>query len=91
MAIRTPALPRSGRRSKRRFPVSNHHELGDTPKEGYWLCYEFENGHPPDNVRYRRRQDAAFKLMLHAMYAIQILAPVGAPNLLLLYVRRTTA
>jgi hypothetical protein len=63
----------------------DHHEIGAAPRDGYWLCYEFENCHPPDNVRYRRRQDAAFKLMLHAMYSIQILAPIGAPNLLLLY------
>ena len=65
-----------------------HHDIPNAAREAFWLCYEFENEHPPDNVRYRRRQDAAFKLMLHAMYAIQILLPIGAANLCLLY-RRT--
>jgi hypothetical protein len=63
----------------------DHHDIGQPARDGYWLCYDFENDYPPDNVRYRRRQDAAFKLMLHAMYSAQILAPVGATNLLLLY------
>jgi hypothetical protein len=66
----------------------HHHDIGEQARGGYWLCYDFENDYPPDNVRHRRRQDAAFKLMLHAMYSAQILAPVGSTNLLLLY-RRT--
>jgi hypothetical protein len=63
----------------------DHHQIGEAPRDAYWLCYDFENCHPPDNIRYRRRQEAAFKLMLHTMYAVQILAPIGAPNLFLLY------
>jgi hypothetical protein len=65
-----------------------HHDIGESARDAHWLCYQFENPYPADNVRYRRRQDAAFKLMLHAMYSVQILAPIGAPNLFLLY-RRT--
>jgi len=61
-----------------------HHNIDASAKDGYWLCYEFENPYPPDNVRYRRRQEAAFKLILHVMYSIQILLPIGAPNLFLL-------
>ena len=64
-----------------------HHEIGESARDAYWICYPFENNHPSDNVRYRRRQDAAFKLMLHVMYSVQILAPIGAANLLLLYER----
>jgi hypothetical protein len=66
----------------------DHHDIPPAAVADSWLCYEFLNHHPTDNVRYRRRQEAAFKLLLHAMYAIQILAPVGAANLFLLY-RRT--
>jgi hypothetical protein len=62
-----------------------HHDIGHAASDGWWLGYEFENPHPPDNVRHRRRQEAAFKLMTHAQYAIQVLAPVGAPNVFLLY------
>jgi len=70
---------------KRSEELLQHHDIGESAISGHWLCYEFENSYPPDNVRYRRRQEAAFKLLLHAMYAVQILVPVGAPNLLLLY------
>jgi hypothetical protein len=66
-------------------PLLDHHDIGEAARDAYWLCYEFDNPHPPDNVRFRRRQEAASKLMLHAMYAIQILAPIGAPNLFLQY------
>jgi hypothetical protein len=65
--------------------ILQHYEIGESATTGFWLCYEFENNYPPDNVRYRRRQDAALKLMLHAMYSIQILVPIGAPNLSLLF------
>jgi hypothetical protein len=65
-----------------------HHDIDSSARNGYWLCYDFENSYPADNVRFRRRQEAAFKLMLHAMYSVQILMPIGAANLLLLY-RRT--
>ena len=65
----------------------HHHAIDSDARAGSWLCYEFENPHPPDNVRYRRRQEAAFKLMAHAMYAVQILLPIGAPNLFFLYRR----
>ena len=60
-------------------------DAGEAQRDGHWLTYEFENAYPADNVRYRRRQDAAFKLMLHAMYAVQILAPIGAARVFLLY------
>jgi hypothetical protein len=62
-----------------------HHGIDSMASQGYWLCYEFENGHPPHSVKFRRRQDAAFKMMHHALYAIQILLPIGASNLFLLY------
>jgi hypothetical protein len=70
--------------------ILHHHDIGELAKDCYWLCYDFENDYPADNVRYRRRQDAAFKLMLHAMYSIQILLPIGATNLFILY-RKTEA
>jgi hypothetical protein len=62
-----------------------HHDVAEAAWDAWWVAYEFDNPHPPDNVRHRRRQDAAFKLMTHAQYAMQILAPVGAPNVCLLY------
>ena len=63
----------------------HHHEIGESMRDSYWLCYEFENGHPPDNVRHRRRREAALKLMLHAMYSVQILTPIGGMSACLLY------
>jgi len=68
----------------------SHHSIDAPARAAHWLCYEFDNPHPSDNVRYRRRQDAAFKLLHHALYAVQILAPIGAPNLALLYRRTET-
>jgi hypothetical protein len=59
------------------------------PEPGWWLCYDFTNEYAPDNVRYRRRQEAAFKLMLHALYSIQVLAPVGGTDIFFLY-RKTS-
>ncbi len=68
----------------------SHHDIGEPARAAHWLCYEFENPYAPDNVRYRRRQEAAFKLVLHAMYAVQILVPVGGTSMYLLY-RKTDA
>jgi hypothetical protein len=65
-----------------------HHDVDEAAKDSWWLCYEFDNPHPADNIRHRRRLEAAFKLAMHAQYAVQILAPAGAPNVYLLY-RRT--
>jgi hypothetical protein len=65
----------------------SHYDIDATARDGPWLCYPFENPYPSDNVRYRQRQAAAFKLMQHAMYSIQILMPIGAANLSLLYLR----
>jgi hypothetical protein len=64
-----------------------HHDVDGAARDRFWLCHEFENGFAADDVRYRRRQDAVFKLMLHALYSVQILLPAGAPNLFLLYRR----
>ena len=61
-----------------------HYDIHASP-EGYWLCYHFDNEHPPENVRFRKRQEAAGKLLAHALYAIQILLPIGSPNLTFLY------
>ena len=63
----------------------HHHEIGGSAPDRYWLCYEFENSHPFEDVRRRRRQEAALKLMLHAMYSIQILAPIGGLGVFLLF------
>jgi len=68
-------------------PLLSYHDVDGSARDGYWICYEFENPYPADNVRYRRRREAAFKLMLHAAYSVQILAPIGGPNLFLLYRR----
>jgi hypothetical protein len=65
--------------------VLRHHDVEEAACDAYWIAYRFDNPHPADNVRYRRRQEAALKLIAHAQYAIQILAPVGAPNVYLLY------
>ena len=64
-----------------------HHDVDGAARDRFWLCHEFENGFAADDVRYRRRQDAAFKLMMHALYSVQILLPAGAPNLFLLHRR----
>jgi hypothetical protein len=64
-----------------------HHSIDPPARAAQWICYEFENPHAAGDVRYRRRQEAAFKFLHHALYAVQILAPIGAPNLALLYQR----
>jgi len=51
----------------------------------YWLAYNFDNPHAVSNVRHRRRQEAAFKLIRQALYAIEILHPADAANALLLF------
>jgi hypothetical protein len=68
----------------------NHHGVTVAERDAWWVCYEFENPYPSDNVRYRRRQEAAQKLMLHAIYSIQILVPIGGTNLFLLYRKKET-
>jgi hypothetical protein len=67
--------------------VLRFHSIEAAARAGHWLCYEFENSHPPENVRYRLRHQAAVKLIHHALYAVQILFPIGAPNLSVLYRR----
>src|SRR5580704_14776562 len=56
-------------------------------QDGYWLCHEFDNPHPPGSARHKKRREAAFRLMLHAVYASQVLVPCGAPGVFLLYRR----
>jgi len=56
-------------------------------EDGYWLCHEFENPYPEELSRHKKHRTAAFRLMLYAMYAVQILVPSGAPSLYLLYKR----
>jgi hypothetical protein len=65
--------------------ILRYHDVDTAARDGYWLCHEFEAVVATEAVANTRRQEAAFKRMLHAMYAIQILLPIGAPNLLLLY------
>jgi hypothetical protein len=66
-------------------PQLLYHDIDVAARDSCWLCHDFENVAPSETVAYRRRQEAAFKRMLHATYAIQILMPIGAPNLFLLY------
>jgi hypothetical protein len=54
-------------------------------QDGYWLCHEFDNPHPPEIGRHKKRREAAFRLMLHAVYAVQVLVPCGSPGVFLLY------
>jgi hypothetical protein len=62
-----------------------YHDIDQTARDHYWLCHEFESVDPAGTVAHARRQEAAFKRMLYATYAIHILLPIGAPNLTLLY------
>jgi hypothetical protein len=62
-----------------------HHDLDAAARDGWWICHEFENVPPSESVAHQRRREAAFKRTLYATYAIQILQPIGAPNLSLLY------
>jgi hypothetical protein len=65
-----------------------HHEIDAAARNAYWICHEFEGAPASEAVAYHRRRESAFKRILHAIYAVQIVVPVGAPNLYLLY--RTT-
>jgi hypothetical protein len=56
-------------------------------QNGYWLCHEFDNPYPPEIGRHKKSREAAFRLMLHAVYAIQVLVPCGAAGMFLLYRR----
>jgi hypothetical protein len=63
-----------------------YHGIHPDARDGFWLCHEFVAD--ANSVVAQRRCDAALKQMLYAIYAIQILLPIGAPNLFLFY-RRT--
>lgn len=69
---------------RRLLPSERAAAEGGDP-EGYWLCHEFENPYPPQLGRHRKRREAAFRLLLHAVYAIQVLVPCGAAGAFLLY------
>jgi len=81
-------LPRESAALESSDALLQHHDVDREAREGFWLCHEFVNENPAGSVRYKRWEEAAFKLMLHAVYSIQILSPLGAANLFLLY-RRT--
>ena len=53
--------------------------------EGYCLCCEFDNPHPEGSSRHKRRREVATRLLLHGVYATQILAPCGWSGLFRLY------
>jgi hypothetical protein len=56
-------------------------------QDGYWLCYAFDNPFPPEIGRHKKRREEAFRLMLFATYAIQVLVPCGWPGVIVLYRR----
>jgi hypothetical protein len=58
--------------------------VGSGEDGGYCLYYEFDNPYSKDLARHRKRLQAAFRLLLHAAYAIQVMVPCGWPGVFLL-------
>jgi hypothetical protein len=73
----------------RRLSQSERGVVDSGEKEGYWLCLEFDNHYPDNTARHRRRREAIFRLLQHAVYAIQVLVPCGWPGMFLLYRRNS--
>jgi hypothetical protein len=73
----------------RQLNQSEREALEGGEPDGYWLCHEFDNPYPPERTRHKKRREAAFRTMLHAVYAIQVLVPCGAPGAFELYRRST--
>jgi hypothetical protein len=71
----------------RRLNESERGVVDSGERDGCWLCHEFDNPHPAETGRHRKRREAAFRLMLHAVYTTQVLVPCGAPGMCLLYRR----
>lgn len=71
----------------RRLNHAERRAVDKGEQDGFWLCHEFDNPHPPETGRHKKRREAAFRLMLHAVYAIQVLIPCGASGAFLLYRR----
>ena len=62
--------------------------LVDPPgARGYWLCHEYDNPYPEELARHKKRRETAFKLMVYATYAVQVIMPCGATGTFLLYRR----
>jgi hypothetical protein len=61
--------------------------VGSGEGDGYWLCHEYENPYADELARHKKRHETAFKLMLYATYAVQVLIPCGGTGLFLLYRR----
>jgi hypothetical protein len=64
----------------RRLNEAERAAVGDTAEEGYWLCHEFQNPYSEELARYKKRRETAFRQILYATYAIQILVPCGAAS-----------
>ena len=68
----------------RQLTQSEFEQLGSGENGGYCLYYEFDNPYPKDLARYRKRLQAAFRLLLHAVYTIQVMVPCGWTGVFLL-------
>jgi len=71
----------------RRLNEAERLVVGSGDADGFWLCHEFDNPYADELARHKKRQETAFKLMLYATYAIQVLAPCGAAGTFRLYRR----
>jgi hypothetical protein len=58
-------------------------DAGDA--DGYWLCHEYDNPHPEELARHKKRRETAFKLMVYSTYAVQALVPCGGTGTFLLF------
>src|ERR1039458_5940837 len=68
----------------RRLTQSELGLVGSGEDGGYCLYYEFDNPYAKDLARHRKRLQAAFRLLLHAVYAIQVMVPCGWTGVFLL-------
>lgn len=71
----------------RRLTQSEQGAVDSGDQDGYCLCHEFDNPHPPEIGRHKKTREAAFRLMLYGVYAVQVLVPCGAAGVFLLYRR----
>jgi len=71
--------------SIRKLNESERDRVEDGEPAGFWLSHEFENPHPAETGRHKKRRESAFRHVNHAVYAIQILSPCGWNGLVHLF------
>ena len=69
----------------RRLNQAERSAVGSSEADGYWLCHEYDNPYADELALHKKRREKAFKLMLYATYAIQVLMPCGSTGTYLLY------